>query len=189
MRYSSSSAPRVEAAPYSRAFSGRILSRLPMNGADQEPYFDVIFTDGVLSTHVITVHQSALVHATRHYCQYRRIQNNYFWEKRGDSGLENARHFCFGAPPPEDMGGPVKSRLDQRIERVREKCRTSSTWLHRRRLGAEINILKAKKNSLYSRLAMRKCPTCKEWFCAAHLTAHQLCSDKGCNMPESMVDA
>ena len=165
-------APRVEAAPYSRAFCGRILSKVPMIGADNGNYFDIIFADGVLSSHVITVHQSVLTHAKRHYCQYRRIQNNYFWEKRGDSGLENARHYCFGAPPPEEMGGPVKSRLHQRIEQTRERYTRAPNWLRKRRLGVELNLLKAKKSSLYGRLAMRKCPTCLEWFCAAHLTAH-----------------
>ena len=186
--------PRVEAAPYSRAFFGKIVSQKNSRlqgssvGTLTPSYFDVQFSDGVLSTRIVTVHSSALTRAKRHYCQYRRIQNNYFWEKRDDSGHENGRHFCFGAPPPEELGGPVISRIDRRLERMREKYRAErKSWIGRRRLGSSIIILKAKKRILYGKTVMRKCPTCQEWFCAAHLTGHQLCSDKGCNTPESMA--
>jgi hypothetical protein len=192
-------APRIEAAPYSRAFYGKIIAPSKKNfrlAGATESYFDVQFSDGVLSRHVVTVHCSALTHAERHYCQYRRIQNNYFWERRDDSGFENGRHFCFGAPPPENLGGPVISRINRRLERMRSKYRRGdggsagtggTSWLQRRRLGSQINFLKAKRASMYGKSVMRKCPTCQEWFCAAHLTGHQLCSDKGCNTPESMT--
>ena len=106
--------PRVEAAPYSRAFCGRILQCYESssnNEGQRSAYFDVEFSDGVLSTHIVTVHRSALTHAKRHYCQYRRIQNNYFWEKRDDNGFENARHFCWCSAAREP-GGPVASPID-----------------------------------------------------------------------------
>ncbi len=166
--------PEVEAAPFRRFFLGKWtgISRRGNGGAAE--YYEVEFRDGVLDGLVFYVHRSRLIKSRRKFCHYRRIQSNYYWDRPGmDDSASSNRHYCFGAPPPRELGGPKKSRLETKLEKFKQERR----WVRR-------SILRTTSSAVYSPACMSRCPDCREWFCRSHLQSHRLDSDKGCNVPE-----
>ena len=175
----------LSSSPFARYFYGKILKRERQSTSQErgrEPYCLVEFNDGIMWKRTMWVSCFLLQQApsqtttkkkkkkTKHYCYYRRIQHRYFFSDEPNKTADH-RHWCYGSPPPIELGGPPSSTL-----KAVKKTTAKRSWLRR-------NILLKGKEVWYSGCA--QCHDCKEYFCIAHIQSHRIDSDKGCRGPHS----
>ena len=142
----------------------------PKPGAS-ECYCLVRFNDGILSGNIaFWVHANSVQKFKQHHCHFRSIQyRRFFNSKKCD---QEHRHWCYGSPPPYELGGPRKSTYIEKLESGGTKSGLRKSWLS------------MKGKVWYG--GCTQCGHCKEYFCRGHIQSHRMESDKGCNHPNTM---
>jgi len=171
----------VASKPYARYYYGKIIKvskkseeeiagkryRYHFGDYKFRPYCLVKFNDGVMTERAVWISEARIEKFEKHYCYHRRIQHHRFWTE----GLEEHRHWCYGSPPTNELGGGPKngSTLDWKIKK-QKKRNSLLGWMKRKSLRG--------KALWYS--GCTQCEDCKEYFCRGHIQSHRIDSDKGC---------